>query len=135
MGTAEWWTEEGGGRAGLHRHTATLPPRPNHRLSTSPLRKTRVRCAWNRPRRSRLREDATAGRGAALQVRSIEMLEDGSGGRRSVGAVQETLEASFVPDGLFLADDLGPFSRLDTPRHPARMPLEYQWHTHGAEAG
>jgi hypothetical protein len=35
------------------------------------------------------------------------MLEGGPGGRRSVGAVQETLEASFVPDGLFLADDLG----------------------------
>jgi hypothetical protein len=27
--------------------------------------------------------------------------------RSRVGAVQETLEASFVPDGLFLADDLG----------------------------
>jgi hypothetical protein len=90
---------------------------PNHRPRTSPLRKTRVKCAWNRPRpraasrrsgrRSRLREDATAGRGAALQIRSMEILEDGAGGRRSVGAVQETLEASFVPDGLFLADDLG----------------------------
>jgi hypothetical protein len=32
--------------------------------------------------------------------------------RRRVGAVQETIEASFVPDRLLLSDDLGRRRRL-----------------------